>query len=563
MKRIILIVIFTMLTTSSSAHTYKRTTYTMKSDGPLPISQQGLVIEHADLTFEVLPKSKSIKGMGTLTFASAKPRNYIGINLDNLFSIEQVLVNDKPLNTNQYTNPEGLLLINLDKPIVGKFNVTVKYSGTPREAVRAPWDGGFVWSKTKNNKDWIATAVQGEGCDLFWPCIDNPIGEPKSTTLHITVPKGLVAAANGKLVSVTDNGSSTTYHWRSDSQLNTYGVALNIAPYEVIETTFKSQFGNEIPLVFYHLPGNKNKAQKLVQELIAMTHFFEQVIGPYPFAQDKIGIAETPHLGMEHQTINAYGNRYKADKYGFDWLMFHEFAHEWFANQLTNKNANAMWLHEGFGAYMHPLYEDFLHGKVAYMSHMYDMRLKIRNKAPIVSHDLLTVEGVYQEELGGPGADIYAKAPWVLHTLRQLIGDKHFFLATRELVYGTATPKPGKITPVLANTVDFLNIVNRITEQDFSWFFDVYFYQAKLPKVVMTRTDTSITLYWETPSDLPFPMPIDVSIGGKVTTLPMDKIHTLPANKHDLVTLDPQSKVLFEQPHVAIYQALLEQQATK
>ncbi|GHG06403.1 M1 family metallopeptidase [Thalassotalea marina] len=558
MSRFLQQMLFTLLAVGSSVNAQERSQFTMKSDGPLPISQQGLTVEHADLSFTIYPKDKTISGIGKLTLNSKQQRNYLGINLDNLFTIDKVQINGELVNKNQYANPEGLLLINLPNAVAGQFTVTIHYSGSPREAVKAPWDGGFVWSKTPNNKDWIATAVQGEGCDLFWPCIDNPIGEPKTTTMHITVPKGLVAAANGKLTSITDNGISSTYHWHSDSQLNTYGVALNIAPYEVIKTTFNSQYGNNIPLAFYHLPGNKDKAQKLVDELIAMTQFFERLIGPYPFSQDKIGIAETPHLGMEHQTINAYGNQYKADKYGFDWLMFHEFAHEWFANQLTNKNANAMWLHEGFGAYMHPVYEQYLLGDAAYMSHMYDMRLKIRNKAPIASKELMTVEGVYQEELGGPGADIYAKAPWVLHTLRNMIGDTHFFQATRELVYGTSNPIPGNIKPVLADTNDFLHIVNRITGQDFTWFFDVYFYQAKLPKIKMTRTDTSVTLYWQTPNDLPFNMPIDIAINGKITRLTMEKVHTIAVSKYDLVTIDPKSKVLFELPHVADYQTYME-----
>lgn len=536
----------------------ERSQYTMDSDGPLHISQKGLSLEHADLHFSIFPERKAIAGRAVLTLISDYPREQIGINLDNFFSIEQILVNNVLLDKAHYKNPKGLLILNLSKPVKDKFIIEIHYSGMPREAIKAPWDGGFVWSKTPGGKDWVATAVQGEGCDLFWPCIDNPIGEPKTTSIHITVPKGLLAAANGTLTSVTENDTTSTFHWESLSQLNTYGVAINVGPYEVIKTTFESQFGNSIPVEFYHLPENKQKAQKLTQELIDITHFFERLIGPYPFAQDKIGVVETPHLGMEHQTINAYGNHYKVDKYGFDWLMFHEFAHEWFANQLTNKNANAMWLHEGFGAYMHPLYEQYLHGQAGYMSHMYDMRLKIRNKAPIVSRQLLTVEGVYQEEKGGPGADIYAKAPWVLHTLRYLIGDELFFKATTELVYGMAKPKPGGFKPVLADTDDFLQIVNRLTGQDYQWFFDVYFYQAKLPEVIQRRTKNSLTLQWKTPNDLVFPLPLDVSVNGKITTLKMDKPQTIKVSTNDLVVIDPLSKVLIEKPHVAEYQAFLE-----
>ena len=73
-----------------------------------------------------------------------------------------------------------------------------------------------------------------------------------------------------------------------------------------------------------------------------------------------------------------------------------------------------------------------------------------------------------------------------------------------------------------------------------------------------TRTDTSMTIYWKTPNNLPFALPLELSINGKITTLPMDKIHTIAVSKHDLVTIDPKSKVLYEQKHVGMYQTYLE-----
>ena len=67
-----------------------------------------------------------------------------------------------------------------------------------------------------------------------------------------------------------------------------------------------------------------------------MLDFFESEIGPYPFGDEKMGVVETPHLGMEHQTINAYGNDYKKTPERLRLALQHEFAHEWFGNQLTN-----------------------------------------------------------------------------------------------------------------------------------------------------------------------------------------------------------------------------------
>lgn len=559
MKVFLVVLMVVLLAGCAASLSEKRTQYTMKSDGVMAPSQTGLSLINAELHFEIFPHKKSISGKSRLTFNTQQPRVEVGVNLDNLFTISQVLVNGNTVSSQNYSNDEGLLIIQLKDAVSENFTVDIHYMGQPRIAENAPWDGGFVWSKTADNQDWIATAVQGEGCDLFWPCIDYPTGEPSSLSMHITVPKNLYAAANGVLIDVSEQDETKTYHWQSNSQMNTYGIALNIGPYQVIEETYKSRFGNEIPVFVYHLPESAEKAKDLTEELLEITTFFEAYVGPYPFAQDKIGVVETPHLGMEHQTINAYGNKFKKDKYGFDWLLHHEFAHEWFANQLTNKNADHMWLHEGFGAYMQSLYAEYLHGQSAYMAYMYDKRLLVINKFPIVSQRSMSVEEVYQEERGGPSRDIYAKASWVLHTLRNLIGDDAFFEATTELVYGTTSPVVGEIKPVLADTQDFLAIVNKVTGEDYSWFFDVYFYQAELPKLVQERTESQLILTWATQNDQAFPMPLEISINGQVIPLNMKGTHVLDVSPYDNVTIDPMSKVLKDEPYIAEYQEFLKE----
>ena len=385
--------------------------------------------------------------------------------------------------------------------------------------------------------------MQGEGCDLFWPCIDQPHGEPNQTDLHIQVPKPLVAASNGVLVDVTDNGDTRTYHWQTRSAHNTYGIALNIAPYEKLETTYSSIYGNTYPIVYYHLPGNEQQAKVLFDEIPTMLTFFERMIGPYPFGNEKVGVAQTPHLGMEHQTINAYGNEYKKDEFGFDWLLQHEFAHEYFGNQVTNDNWDHMWIHEGLGSYMQPLFAQYLSGDVAYMTYLNNQRKGLINTHPIVSNKLMEVEQVYERGVG-PALDIYYKGSWIMHTLRNLIGDDAFFSAVRELVYGTDQPKPGNFTTIYRNTQDFIEIVNRRTGKDLSWFFDVYLYQPKLPKLVETRTEDSVTFSWNTPQNLPFPMPLEVSVNGEVQVLDITSPNTITVTPFDVVIADPNSKVL-------------------
>ncbi|WP_164094606.1 M1 family metallopeptidase, partial [Serratia marcescens] len=90
-----------------------------------------------------------------------------------------------------------------------------------------------------------------------------------------------------------------------------YSVTLQIAPYKLLQADYRSRFGNSFPMQYWYLPGRDEKARRLFAEFAPALDFYERVIGPYPWGDEKMGVAETPHLGMEHQTINAYGNNYK------------------------------------------------------------------------------------------------------------------------------------------------------------------------------------------------------------------------------------------------------------
>ncbi|PHS43523.1 MAG: peptidase M1 [Alteromonas sp.] len=534
------------------------TPYTLKSGGEISERQKHLSISHAKLAFSFDFDKEIVFGNTTLTLQAPLPQQEISVDLDTRFAIESVWLNGTELPAEQFSNLEGELIVSPNSSVAFPATLRIVYSGHPRTPIRAPWDGGVMWEETPDGHPWLATAVQGEGCDLFWPCIDQPYGEPANTELFITVPKPLVAASNGVLVATEEKGNDRTFHWQTKSMHNTYGIALNIAPYEKLTKSFTSIYGNTYPLTYYHLPENEEKAEALFAELPEMITFFERMIGPYPFANEKVGIVQTPHLGMEHQTINAYGNEYRKDDAGYDWLMQHEFAHEWFGNQLTNDNWDHMWLHEGFGTYMQPLYAQYLHGNEAYFVKLNAQRKGLANAHPIVSNELMSEEDVYEK---GPAGDIYAKGSWVIHTLRGLMGDEPFFRSVTELVYGRVDPQPGNFEPIFANTQDFIDIVNKNSEHNLDWFFDVYIFSAALPILDVARTENEVTFTWKTEGDLPFPMPLEVSVNGKVTTLDMQNQTSLMVTEYDVVVADPNSKVLRYEQRFEDYKAWQEAQA--
>ena len=539
--------------------------YTLNSGAGRTPEQLAVVFEHADLRLRVDPAQRSIVGDARLTFLASTPIARFSLDLDRNLPVDAIEVDGKRLAPQDYANPDGRLDMTLPATVAAgqRTTIRVQYHGVPHVAVKAPWDGGMVWSSTADGSPWVASAVQGEGCDLLWPCIDHPMGKAQLVDQHIEVPSPLVAAGNGVALGMDERDGRRTWHWRAKHP-STYGIALNIAPYRTLTGEYASRYGNRIPLQFWYLPESEAKARKLFEELPPMLDFFESVIGPYPFGDEKVGIAETPHKGMEHQTINAYGNKYAKTSYGYDDLLQHEFAHEWFGNQLTNSNWDDMWLHEGFGTYMQPLYMQYLRGDQEYFASLQQMRAGIVNKAAMVSGKPKTEEEVYDIKKGGPGGDIYTKGALVLHTLRGLIGDEAFFRAVRLLVYGTEQPLPGQFQPRYGSTTEFMAIVNKVTGGNYDWFFQVYLYQAALPELITERDGGQLRLSWKVPGGGAFPMPVEVRVGDRVEKVAMvGGSGQLTVAKSATVTLDPHSRVLRRAEHIEEFQKFKEGQAKK
>ncbi|HEV7353559.1 MAG TPA: M1 family metallopeptidase [Brevundimonas sp.] len=523
------------------------TAFTLETDNPRSPEQEAVRFDRADLTFHVRPESRSLDGVAVLDFTVLSPVQRLSVELDTLYAISGIQLDGEALSPDRWANPEGRLTIEVPAGLAAGATprLTIRYGGQPRTAPRAPWDGGFVWATAPTGEPWIGSAMQLHGCDLLWPCIDNSNAEPGVVDLHVVVPETLVAPGNGIFQGVRDNGDGTrTWSWRTERP-NIYAININVGPYAEVSAPYVSRFGNTIPMHFWHLRSDDPaKVARLFAEFPRMLDFFESTIGPYPFGHEKMGVVETPYLGMEHQTINAYGNGYRLDGRGYDTLLQHEFAHEWFANQLTNRNADDMWLHEGLGSYMQPLYARFLHGERYMQAELAAQRGGLANRFPVVSRSPRTVNQVYNR-VDGPGGDIYSKGSLIAHTLRMTIGDEAFFEVLRRLVYGRPDPRPGNFEPQLASTADMNAIVNAVTGQDYDWFFDAYLYQAALPVLHQTREGDRLTLSWTAAGGGDFPMPVEIEVDGALIAVAMPGGRAtveVPAGATLLV--DPENKVL-------------------
>ena len=145
-----------------------------------------LTYYHLDI--KVNPETKTIVGKNTIQYTVLKPNQVLQIDLQEPLVLTKVTQNDKALEINHDGNAHFVTL--KDQQNIGEINsVIAYYEGKPREAIRAPWDGGISWKKDTNGNHFVASSCQGLGASVWWPNKDHMYDEVDSMDISVTVPK--------------------------------------------------------------------------------------------------------------------------------------------------------------------------------------------------------------------------------------------------------------------------------------------------------------------------------------------------------------------------------------
>jgi len=508
----------------------------LESGGPLSEAQAAYDVRHYRIDVRVKPELKTIDGRTTATVETMAPVALFEINLDDRLTVAEVEVDGVVA---VFEHDDGLIRVSL-APVWGvgeRHSVLITYGGKPKVALKAPWIDGFVWSETPSGAPWIGVTGQGDGGDNWWPCKDHPSDEPdEGIDITLTVPDDLVGLSNGRLSAERDNGDGTiTTEWHVSYPINNYLVTLNIAPYVPIEEPYHGIDGTlDETLIFWSLPENVEEARVMWRQMPRILEVLGKRFGEYPFFEDKFWVAHASYLGMEHQTIVAYGDQFEDNDYGFDSLLLHEVAHEWWGNKVTAKDWADFWLHEGFAVYAEALYVLDTLGEQRYLDYMAKVRSGIHNRTAIVQGDDLTSAGAYT-------GDIYPKGAWVLHMLRWILGDEQFF----EIVWRFANDD--SFAYGFVETEDLMALVAEVSSRnDLDWFWDTYVFKAKLPRWSVSREARSggdlVQLSWDEPG---FEMPLPVRVGEEIRRVEMPGgMAEFVLSSSQQVEVDPEGWVL-------------------
>ncbi len=462
---------------------------------------------HYALTVRVDPDRKFLSGRNTVRFRMLEEDTRIQLDLYENLSVDRIVHDGSPT---EFERRGNAVFIDFPRTLAKgqTYEVDVHYSGTPLEKGRF---GGIAFRKDPDGNHWINTACEGEGSSIWWPSKDQWRDEPEGMDLSVEIPGHLVDVSNGRFMGKTDLGDGyTRWNWRIHYPINSYNVSLNIGNY----VHFSDRHG-DLPLDYYVLPGNLDKARTQFSQVRPMIEAFEKYVGEYPFKEDGYKLIEVPYAGMEHQSAVTYGNRFangylERDWTGvgvspkFDFIIIHESAHEWFGNAVSAADVSDMWIQEGWTTYLEGVYVEHLFGYDDAVTYVNGYKAKVGNREPII-----TQRGIHRS----PNQDMYFKGALFLHTLRSVVNDDDRWWKLVRDVYARF-----KYRNIM--TEDLVEFVNGELGQDLTPIFDQYLRRAALPtlELAFNAEEGTVAYRWQA-DERAFAMPIRVGKPGAWQTI--------------------------------------------
>jgi aminopeptidase N len=390
-------------------------------------------VQRYELAFQPDYNKKSISGSNEILYRVVKPNSgkiRMQIDLQEPLLIDSIRYNEsrnlkfEHVGSVWYAHVPGQKLQDLNR-------VKIYYHGDVHQAKRAPWDGGFIFTKDSLSRPWMTVACQGLGASIWYPNKDHQSDEPDlGASLTMTIPDTLVGVGNGRLVYKKNNNNGTvTYKYNVKSAISNYCIIPYIGKY----VNFKEKYAGEkgpLDVNYWVLDYNYSKAKTYMPDQVhKMMKSFEHWFGPYPFYEDGYQLIDASHTGMEHQSAVSYGNRYKFGYMGrdmsgngwglkWDFIIIHESGHEWFGNNITSNDLADMWVHEGFTNYSETLFVDYIFGNKAGNEYNFGIRAGIKNDSPIIPSYGVNAQG---------SGDMYPKGGNMLHSIRHSMDNDVLF----------------------------------------------------------------------------------------------------------------------------------------
>ena len=443
-------------------------------DERLPnVGNYGYDVQHYDIDMDIFPRSGEIRCTVDIKITPTIDKlQHIYLDFLDNYMITQVTSNGVPAKF--YVFPSKILIYLPEDLVKGKeFSIRISYNGKPSEFKSKEMPSTTLGFKFEENNAWMFS--EPDGAHAWLPSNDHP--QDKATfNFRITVPKPLTAIANGEPGIHIHSAASSTFHWQMDYPMATYLATIVVGEYDLLD----AEQNDPSPVIRNFLFSDQETSEaigSLFNKVHDMMTFFEDTLGEYPFdSYGHVAVTE-PGLGMETQSMTMISTDFlygDLRPYG-ETVLAHEIAHQWFGNSVTPKYWSDIWLNESFATYSEALWAEHSGGDIRFQKSMdrsytsikaWDRNLHDQGK----SGSILNPTYLFS-------SNVYHKGSWVLHMLRNTIGDQQFANGLKAYIE--------KYTYGNASTEDFIKIIESVAEVDLDKFFDYWLTLEGLPHIAI------------------------------------------------------------------------------
>jgi len=352
-----------------------------------------------------------------------------------------------------------------------KFEVTIRYEGKPTK-------GMYFILPDKDYPDrpkQIWTQGESEDTRYYLPTYDYP-NDRLTTETILTVPASWITVSNGKLISVSEAGRGLkTWTWRESLPSSTYLITVVAGEFDEAKDSWRG-----MPVTYYAPKGRGDRLPINYSRTPAMIDLFSKKLGvDYPWEKyAQVMVDDFVAGGMENSsaTTNTSSSlnhpKIAAELYtDEDGLISHELGHQWFGDLATCKDWGDIWLNEGFATFMENVWAEAHYGKDQADYERWEGARQwfaegnLYDK-PIVRHDF--------DDSSEFDGNAYTKGGWVLHILRQQLGEDAFYRGLKH--YLEVNRGKNVVTGDLAKAIEESSHTN--VDQ----FFSQWLYGAGAPK---------------------------------------------------------------------------------
>jgi aminopeptidase N len=436
-----------------------------------------------------------------------------------------------------FRHQDDLLSVKIPKALPGNIrSYRIFYSGIP--------DDGLIISKNKfGDRTFFGDNWPNRG-HHWLPMVDHP-SDKAMVEFLVSAPDHYGVVSVGERLSEYREAGIVHSHWKTTVPLSTKLMVIGVSPFAVDQWLSPSG----VPVSSWVYPQNKEEGFYDYRIATVPLEFFESYIAPYPYAKLANVQSKTVYGGMENASCIFYSERTVDGKRDHENLFAHEIAHQWFGDGVSELDWHHIWLSEGFATYLTDIYIERIHGRDAFLESMQDEKRQVlryarRRLAPIVDTTLPVSIRLLNN-------NSYEKAAWVLHMLRHDLGDEQFQQCIQSFYkkyeFGNAL------------TEDFREVVETVTGNSYSAFFDQWFYQPGHPRLSMNWTMEGKTIRINISQDqsqyiFKFPLELEISDRKKKsfrTTVQVSQALQSYSVKIPFrarqVRMDPDSWLLFEE----------------